>query len=231
MTSISPWVIGNALRSEHLVYRAIENTPEDVDFLSALMGDPYVQAYAGRHMLRPLSKKKTQEMIPKIHASALVGSVIMLAPPPNASEEGEAGAGTVSTKDREGHETKKPLEAIPIGYLGIGGDLVPEHMHIRDTEIGILLREEYRGKGYGTEAVTWAVDWAFRNANMRRVSIACYEQNAGAERLYKKLGFVEEGRRRKKIYHDMKWYDEVLLGMLREEWLALRRLKPDGEMV
>lgn len=225
MASTSPWVLANALRSDRLIYRAIEDIPEDVDFLSALMLDPYVQAYAGRHMLRPLSKKKTKDMIPKIHASALVGAVILLAPQPK-----EGGTGTGTEDQREEHETKA-LETIPIGYLGIGGDLVPEHMHMRDTEIGILLREEFRGKGYGTEAINWAVDWAFRNANMRRVSISCYEQNAGAERLYKKLGFLEEGRRRKKVYHNMEWYDEVLLGMLKEEWLVLRGLKPDGEVV
>lgn len=46
----------------------------------------------------------------------------------------------------------------PIGYLGIGEDLVPKHMHLGGTEIGILLRAKYRGKGYGTEAVSWAVD-------------------------------------------------------------------------
>lgn len=40
---------------------------------------------------------------------------------------------------------------------------------------------------------------------------------------------MEEGRRRKKAYFDMKWYDEVLLGLLREEWLALKGLTPEGE--
>lgn len=215
----STWVLANALRSDRLIFRAVENTPADIDFLSALMGDPYVQAYAGRHMLRPLGRKKTEDMILKIQANALVGAVILLPvqpPPPQGNKEGEG-------------NPQVEKETVAIGYLGIGGDLVPEHMHIRDTEIGILLKEEYRGKGYGTEAINWALDWAFRNANMRRVSLTCYGHNAGAERLYKKLGFLEEGRRRKKMYFDMKWYDEVLMGMLREEWSELRGLKPDGE--
>jgi RimJ/RimL family protein N-acetyltransferase len=42
--------------------------------------------------------------------------------------------------------------------------------------------------------------------------------NDGARRLYEKIGFVEEARRRKCLWKDGKWWDEVVIGILAEEW-------------
>jgi len=42
--------------------------------------------------------------------------------------------------------------------------------------------------------------------------------------LYKRMGFVEEGRIRESVWLDRKWYDEVHLGILESEWEALRGL-------
>lgn len=109
-----------------------------------------------------------------------------------------------NNRAEQGGEEQPQKEVVPIGFLKIGCDSVPEHMHLRDSEIGILLDNEYRRKGYGTVAINWAIDCSFPNANMRRVGIGCYGQKTGAEKLYKSLGFLEEGRRRKKVYYDMK---------------------------
>lgn len=126
-----------------------------------------------------------ENMISRIHENVLVGSVILLVPKGKDADEQE---------NRENSQK----EAVPIGYLGIGSDLVPEHMHPQDIEIGIALKEHYRCKGYGTEAINWAIDWAFRNANMRRVSINCYEHNTSAETYIRSWGsWKREGDERR----------------------------------
>ncbi|PMD41105.1 acyl-CoA N-acyltransferase, partial [Hyaloscypha variabilis F] len=62
----------------------------------------------------------------------------------------------------------------------------------------------HQGKGYGTEAINWALDWAFRVAGMHCVRLWCFSFNKGALRLYERIGFVREGIERESYYHDFK---------------------------
>ena len=41
-------------------------------------------------------------------------------------------------------------------------------------------------------------------------------------RAYKKAGFVAEGHRRGSVWHDGRWYDEVMMSILEHEWVARR---------
>ena len=61
-------------------------------------------------------------------------------------------------------------------------------------------KEEYRGKGVGTFAIRTMISHAFFNLNLRRIQLGVLENNIIAINLYKKVGFIEEGRKRKAIY-------------------------------
>lgn len=65
-------------------------------------------------------------------------------------------------------------------------------MHHRFTEIGIDIAKPYQGKGYGSEAIEWILEWAFMAAGLHRVAIRCFAYNDGARRLCIRLGFKEE---------------------------------------
>jgi hypothetical protein len=41
---------------------------------------------------------------------------------------------------------------------------------------------------------------------------------------YQKAGFAEEGRHRESVWHDGRWYDEVLISILDHEWAPAGRL-------
>ena len=82
----------------------------------------------------------------------------------------------------------------------------------------------YQNKGYGAEAINWALDWAFRFGGFHRVEISTVSYNERAMHRYTRLGFVEEGRRREAYWYDRKWYDVVSYSMLEGEWTALREL-------
>ena len=59
---------------------------------------------------------------------------------------------------------------------------------------GLAVYEPFRGQGVGTELM----DFAFARTQMLglpKVSLICFEQNAGAMRLYQRLGFAEIDRR------------------------------------
>ncbi|KAF9468574.1 acyl-CoA N-acyltransferase [Collybia nuda] len=95
----------------------------------------------------------------------------------------------------------------------------------RDVALGIGILPGAWNKGYGTEATRFLVDYAFRSLGVHRVSLNVIESNIGAVALYKKIGFIEEGRRRKSIWLNGTWQDSIYMGLLEEEWLRRECLK------
>jgi RimJ/RimL family protein N-acetyltransferase len=83
----------------------------------------------------------------------------------------------------------------------------------------------YQGKGYGSEAIEWALDYAFRRVGLHRVQVRGFSYNAGAIRLYERLGFVVEGREREAVWYEGSWWDTVTLGMLEGEWREMQKVK------
>jgi RimJ/RimL family protein N-acetyltransferase len=80
----------------------------------------------------------------------------------------------------------------------------------------------FRGCGYGTELLGLVLQYSFQEMNLHRLGAVIPEYNRAALRLFSKLGFVQEARRRKAIYRDGKEWDLVHVGILRREWeLAL----------
>ncbi len=79
----------------------------------------------------------------------------------------------------------------------------------------------YQGQGYGSEAIKWALRFGFRHCNLHRIEIGGFGYNTGALRLYEKLGFKMEGRKRDFFWHDGAYWDLVGLSMLEEEWREL----------
>jgi RimJ/RimL family protein N-acetyltransferase len=84
--------------------------------------------------------------------------------------------------------------------------------------MGIFIAKEYQGHGYGPEAIKWAVEWAFQKAGLHRVGLEVYGYNTKALKIYKDLGFVNEGGARDALWYDGKWWDKVYMGILADEW-------------
>ncbi|EIN12886.1 acyl-CoA N-acyltransferase [Punctularia strigosozonata HHB-11173 SS5] len=90
----------------------------------------------------------------------------------------------------------------------------------RSASFAVALMPEYWGKGYGTEVTGWIVDWGFRQLGLHRIGLQVLDINVGAIALYKKLGFVEEGRIREARWLDGEWHDLISMGLLEREWKA-----------
>ena len=122
-------------------------------------------------------------------------------------------------KDRDRHifgiET---LEGKLIGNIGIE-DIDWKN---RRATLGIVIGEmDCWGQGYGTEAITTFLRFVFAEMNLHRVSLAVYEYNQRAIRCYEKCGFTLEGRKREAHFHDGKYHDELIMGILRDEFSAV----------
>ncbi|KAF8990218.1 acyl-CoA N-acyltransferase [Cyathus striatus] len=92
----------------------------------------------------------------------------------------------------------------------------------REASLGIALLPQFWGKGYGTEAMKFFIDYAFRTLGMHRVSLDVNNANWRAVELYKKLGFITEGVKRQSIWTDGTWTDLTFMGLIDTEWHAKR---------
>ena len=88
--------------------------------------------------------------------------------------------------------------------------------------IVIGLREEWR-KGLATEALAAVFDYSFRTLELNRLGAEIFLFNTASIALFKKLGFVQEGRLRETIRKDGTFFDELVFGLLKTEWKTAKR--------
>lgn len=73
------------------------------------------------------------------------------------------------------------------------------------------------GQGLGRACTRWMCEYGFTQLNLRRITLGVLETNERAHKLYKSLGFVEEGRLRKAQLKDGKFVDVILMAAFRHE--------------
>ena len=88
----------------------------------------------------------------------------------------------------------------------------------RHANVGISLAADARGRGFGTDALRLLVRFAFSRHNLHRLQLEVLAGNAAAVASYRKVGFVEEGRRRQHAWVDGHYEDDLIMGLLRDEW-------------
>jgi RimJ/RimL family protein N-acetyltransferase len=91
----------------------------------------------------------------------------------------------------------------------------------RCTDFGIAIARAYWSRGYGTDTTRAILRFAFEEMGLHRVQLGYVEYNARARRCYDKCGFTEEGRERRAKYREGRWYDNVLMAILEDEFRAL----------
>ena len=102
-----------------------------------------------------------------------------------------------------------------IGVTGL------HNMDIRNRHavFGINIGDKsYWGKGHGTEATRLLIDHAFLTLNLNRIWLEVVEFNPRAILSYEKLGFRHEGRLRQHIFREGKYWDNLVMGIVRADW-------------
>ena len=86
----------------------------------------------------------------------------------------------------------------------------------RNAEFGILIGERSRhGKGLAREALSLIANYAFESLNLHKLYLRVVAFNNQALRLYRAFGFVDEGVQRQQAYLRGRYYDVVLMGLIR----------------
>ena len=96
--------------------------------------------------------------------------------------------------------------------------------HARSANIRLVLLPNYRGRGYGRDAIYQVLTWAFTQGegglDLHRVSLDVLSINPRAQMLYESLGFQVEGRLRD-VYRDGDHYsDATVMAILEDEFRA-----------
>ncbi|MDD2753352.1 MAG: GNAT family protein [Candidatus Portnoybacteria bacterium] len=111
--------------------------------------------------------------------------------------------------------TKTPIDGKPIGNVA----LVTINKKDGHATLGIVIGDkDYHEYGYGTEAARLMIGYGFNQLNLHRINSSALAFNKRSINMHLKLGFKKEGRQRQKIFKNGKYADEVLFGLLREEW-------------
>ena len=87
----------------------------------------------------------------------------------------------------------------------------------RLAELAILIGDrEYRGKGYGEDAIKTLCKFGFEEMNLHKIKAVVFDFNEAALRCYEKCGFQREGLLRQEMYREGAYHDVAVLGLIKE---------------
>lgn len=89
----------------------------------------------------------------------------------------------------------------------------------RKAEIGVMIGEkDHWDRGFGTEAISLLLEYAFEELNLERISLYCDETNLRAQRCYQKCGFQVEGKHRHHRLRNGVFIDDVVMSIMKGDW-------------
>jgi|APSaa5957512535_1039671.scaffolds.fasta_scaffold104475_2 [ribosomal protein S5]-alanine N-acetyltransferase len=104
---------------------------------------------------------------------------------------------------------------ILIGILGLHKiDWIHRH-----ADISIVLgNNKYKGKGYGSQAISMIVEHAFNKLNMHKLTSGMWSNNHASEKIFISNGFIKEGCKKEQFFYQDAYVDELNYGLLKDDW-------------
>jgi mycothiol synthase len=95
-----------------------------------------------------------------------------------------------------------------IGNIWIAREEHPVNRHV--ASVGMVVAEAWRGRGLGSALLAEGLRWA-REQGVEKVALSVYPGNERAVALYRKFGFVEEGRLVRQSKKSYGYEDELVM--------------------
>jgi RimJ/RimL family protein N-acetyltransferase len=80
--------------------------------------------------------------------------------------------------------------------------------------LGIVIEENYCGQGLGREMIKFLIEFCKLNGITKKITLLTREDNLGAIKLYKRLGFEQEGLLRNDNYTNGVFYNTISMGLI-----------------
>lgn len=84
-------------------------------------------------------------------------------------------------------------------------------------------------KGYGKDAVFAIMEYAFNELRLHRLEGSIIETNIASQKLYEKCGWVVEGVKREAVFKNGKYYNELQVAILKEEYERVKDEQGDRQ--
>ena len=108
--------------------------------------------------------------------------------------------------------------ALDDELIGVGGVTAPgEGVGRHSASIGYWLGQNHWGRGIGTAVSGAMLRYGFETLDVERIQAEVFGWNPASARVLEKNGFVLDGRRRKAIFKDGEFVDELIYSILRSD--------------
>ncbi|WP_199613638.1 GNAT family N-acetyltransferase [Paenibacillus alkalitolerans] len=99
-----------------------------------------------------------------------------------------------------------------IGLLDFQGARKNKMAHV--GSFGLSVRSGYRGRGIGRVLINNLIEWVNQREQIEKICLEVFSNNAAAIKLYKSVGFIEEGRQARQIrLEDGRYLDLIQMGL------------------
>ena len=82
----------------------------------------------------------------------------------------------------------------------------------------VAMQDQHQRKGYASEAINLVLRYYFSELRYQKVFVHFHSINLPSLELHRKLGFTEDGRLRRMIYTGGTYHDDIILGLLVDEF-------------
>lgn len=106
------------------------------------------------------------------------------------------------------------FEGQPVGAISL------DHIDLqaKQASVAYWLGRYFEGQGLVSRCCDALLEYAFDDLDLHRIEIRCARENEKSRAVPERLGFKLEGRLRGNIRLRGRYYDEIIYGMLAEEW-------------
>lgn len=179
-------------------------------------------------ILRPLDKRTDAEKLQRwINDPEVRHSLMIVFPQTLKNEE--------DFIDRGGD----PAKGITLGIVvKETGELIGtmalhdiDFLHRNATTGAMIGEKRYWGKGFGTDAKMILLDYAFNILNLHTVSSMAFAFNKRSLDYSAHCGYKVEGVQKSRLFRAGRYWDRVLLGVSKKDWLPIwRRYRKTGSV-
>ena len=125
----------------------------------------------------------------------------------------------VAEMSARSREDRPNWAVVQLGVV-VGVVSLTFEQHFGIAVVGYGVHGDLRGRGFAVEAAGAVIDQAFaKYPQLQRIRAHTDLENASSMRVLEKLGFTHEGTLRSNQFVKGRFCDEVVFGLLREEWI------------
>jgi len=169
-----------------------------------------------KSILRPLNKKTDLESCVRWVNDQEVIEYLSIYLPSSEQDEEEWFDGLQKRKN----DVILGIETLKGDFIGITG-LHQINWKDRTANHGVIIGEkDHWGNGCGTDSHMTLLNYAFNTLNLHKIHSSAVGFNERSINYHLTCGYQNEGRRRKQIYKKGEYWDLILFGVFKEEWLA-----------